>query len=96
MTGTSVMHRVVMTSLEPGSRAQHLHLQPTASPGHEYLYSVQCSEATWHVTRDTAACHHSVNLPGDTGTRGTRAPAPAHSYVAPVCFNGANQRLEPN
>ena len=46
MTGTSVMHRVVMTSLEPGSRAQHLHLQPTASPGHEYLYSVQCSEAT--------------------------------------------------
>ena len=46
MTGTSVLHRVVMTSLEPGSRAQHLHLQPTASPGHEYLYSVQCSEAT--------------------------------------------------
>ena len=78
---SSVMYRVVMTSLEPGSRAQHPHLHPTASPGHEYLYSVQRGHG--HVTRDTSSCHHSVNLPGDTGTRGTRAPAPLHTAMWP-------------
>ena len=88
----SVMHRVVMTSLEPGSRAPHPTSSPPPAPGMN-IYTV-CSEATGHGTR-----HLVITASISRATRGHAVHEHQHrctQLCGPVCFNGANQSLEPN